>query len=67
MPKYLMSVVYTVDGAKGLRADGGTKREHVVRMALESVGGKLESFYFTLGETTRSSSPTCPTPRRQRP
>jgi uncharacterized protein with GYD domain len=50
MPKYLVSVVYTVEGAKGLRADGGTKREHVVRMALESVGGKLESFYFTLGE-----------------
>jgi uncharacterized protein with GYD domain len=51
MPKYLVNVVYTAEGAKGLRTDGGTKREHIVRMALESVGGKLEAFYFTLGET----------------
>jgi uncharacterized protein with GYD domain len=51
VPKYLVSVVYTAEGAKGLRTDGGTKREHVVRMALESVGGKLEAFYFTMGET----------------
>jgi len=51
MPKFLVSVVYTADGAKGLRADGGTKREHVIRMALESLGGTLEAFYFTMGET----------------
>jgi len=51
MPKYLVNVVYTAEGAKGLRTDGGTKREHVVRMALESIGGKLEAFYFTMGET----------------
>ena len=29
----------------------GTKREHVIRMALESLGGTLEAFYFTMGET----------------
>jgi uncharacterized protein with GYD domain len=51
MPKYLFNVVYTAEGAKGLRTDGGTKREHVVRMALESIGGTLEAFYFTMGET----------------
>jgi len=51
MPKYLVNVVYTAEGAKGLRTDGGTKREHVVRMALESIGGTLEAFYFTMGET----------------
>jgi uncharacterized protein with GYD domain len=50
MPKYLFSVVYTAEGAKGLRADGGSKREHVIRMALESVGGKLDGCYFALGE-----------------
>src|SRR4029079_19477447 len=50
MPKFLVNVVYTSDGAKGLRADGGTKREHVIRMALESLGGKLEACYFTMGE-----------------
>lgn len=50
MAKYLVTVSYTADGAKGLRKDGGTKRRHVVKKALESLGGKLESFYFCLGE-----------------
>ncbi len=49
MPKYMILVSYTGEGAKGLRKDGGTKRRHVVRKAIESVGGKLESFYFCLG------------------
>ena len=50
MPKYLVTVAYTLEGAKGVRAEGGTKREHVIRLALEGLGGKLESFYFTMGE-----------------
>jgi uncharacterized protein with GYD domain len=50
MAKYMILVNYTGAGAKGLRKDGGTKRRHVVRKAIESVGGKLESFYFCLGE-----------------
>ena len=49
MPKYLVSVNYTGDGAKGLRKDGGTKRRHVAAKAIESVGGKIEAFYFCLG------------------
>ena len=49
MPKYLVSVSYTSDGAKGLRKDGGTKRRHVATKAIQSVGGKVESFYFALG------------------
>jgi uncharacterized protein with GYD domain len=50
MAKYLVSVSYSYDGAKGLRAEGGTKREHVVKSSLESLGGKLDSLYFTFGE-----------------
>jgi uncharacterized protein with GYD domain len=50
MPKYLVTVAYTIEGAKGLRTDGGTKREHVIRMAIEGLGGKLEAFYFTMGD-----------------
>jgi uncharacterized protein with GYD domain len=50
MAKYLVSVSYTHDGIKGLRNDGGTRREHVVRMAVEGLGGTLESFYFTMGD-----------------
>ena len=50
MPKYLVSVSYTAAGIKGLRKDGGTKRRHVARQAVESVGGKMESFYYCLGK-----------------
>ena len=50
MPKYLLSVSYTLEGARGLRTEGGSKREHVVRLSVEGLGGKLESFYYALGE-----------------
>ena len=49
MAKYLLSVSYTDEGARGLRKDGGTKREHAARMAAESLGGKVEAFYFAFG------------------
>jgi uncharacterized protein with GYD domain len=49
MPKYLVSVNYTADGAAGLRKDGGTKRRNVASKAIESVGGKIEAFYFCFG------------------
>jgi uncharacterized protein with GYD domain len=63
MPKYLVSVSYSAEGAKGVRQDGGTKRREVAGHAVESVGGKIEAFYFCFGDRTRSSSRTCPTPR----
>ena len=50
MPKYLVSVSYSAEGAKGLRQDGGTKRREVAGHAVESVGGKMEAFYFALGD-----------------
>jgi uncharacterized protein with GYD domain len=50
MSKYLISVYYTADGAMGLRKDGGTKRREAVRKAVASVGGKLDSLYFCLGD-----------------
>jgi uncharacterized protein with GYD domain len=49
MAKYLVSVNYTGEGAKGLRKDGGSKRRDVAAKAIESVGGKIESFYFCFG------------------
>ena len=49
MAKYLVTVSYTAEGAKGVRKDGGTKRRQVAGKAVESVGGKLESFYFSFG------------------
>jgi uncharacterized protein with GYD domain len=49
MAKYLVTVSYTAEGAAGLRKDGGTKRRKVASKAVESVGGTLESFYFSFG------------------
>lgn len=50
MPKYLVSVSYSAEGTKGLRQDGGTKRRDVATHAVESVGGKVEAFYFCFGD-----------------
>ena len=50
MPKYLITVSYTADGAKGLLKDGGTKRRQAAEAAVKGVGGRLESFYFAFGE-----------------
>ena len=49
MPKYLYHGSYTDQGLKGLLKDGGTKRMEVTRKAIESLGGKMESYYFAFG------------------
>jgi uncharacterized protein with GYD domain len=49
MPKYLLQVNYTAEGTRGLHKDGGTKRRHVAENAAKSLGGHLESFYFSFG------------------
>jgi uncharacterized protein with GYD domain len=51
MPKYLLKVNYTAEGAKGLIQDGGSKRRAVAQRTAESVGGRVESFYFAFGDT----------------
>ena len=51
MPKYLLQVSYSPDGAKGLMKDGGSKRRAAARTLIESLGGKLETFYYAFGET----------------
>ena len=50
MPKYLLEVSYTPEGAKGVLKDGGTKRRDAARAAMASVGGTLESLYFAFGD-----------------
>lgn len=50
MMKFLVTVSYTADGATGLRKDGGTRRREAVSRLCESIGGKLETMYFCLGE-----------------
>jgi uncharacterized protein with GYD domain len=50
MPKYLMEISYTADGAKGLLKDGGSKRRAAAQSAMQSVGGNIEAMYYTFGD-----------------
>jgi uncharacterized protein with GYD domain len=50
MPKYLIEATYTAEGARGIRKAGGTARRAEVQKMVESLGGRLEAFFFTFGE-----------------
>jgi uncharacterized protein with GYD domain len=49
MPKFLYTGSFTEQGAKGIKAEGGTKRAEALRQSFASVGGKLESYHFAFG------------------
>ena len=49
MPKYLIQASYTAEGLKGLQKDKASGRKAAASLAVQSVGGKLESFYCALG------------------
>lgn len=51
MPFYLWQASYTLEGVKGLRKDGGSKRRAVVQQMVEKAGGKLHAFYFSFGDS----------------
>lgn len=50
MPKYLLEVKYTLEGVKGLKAEGGSARVAAVKQATEAAGGKVEAMYFAFGD-----------------
>jgi uncharacterized protein with GYD domain len=50
MPKFMIKASYTAEGTRGLLKDGGTGRRAAVQKLIESIGGKLEAFYFAYGE-----------------
>ncbi len=50
MPKYLWQVSYTAQGAQGVQKDGGSVRRAAVEQLIGDAGGKLEAFYFALGD-----------------
>jgi uncharacterized protein with GYD domain len=50
MAKFLITADYTLDGIRGVQRAGGSARRDAVAAALESVGGKLESFHFGFGD-----------------
>ncbi len=49
MPKYLVTGSFTEAGARGLAAEGGTRRVEAIRDMFGSLGGKLESYHFAFG------------------
>jgi uncharacterized protein with GYD domain len=51
MPRYLFQGTYSREGAQGLLREGGTKRRDAVERLVQSLGGRLESFHYALGET----------------
>ena len=53
MPKYLIKVSYTPEGARGIAKEGGTSRRDYIDKLLQNSGGTLESFYFAFGEDGR--------------
>jgi uncharacterized protein with GYD domain len=50
MPKYLVEVKYTLDGIKGVKAEGGSARVAAAKAVIEEQGGKVEAFYFCFGD-----------------
>jgi len=51
MPKYLFQAKYTEEGLKAILKEGGSKRFQVMGNAIMQLGGKLEAYYYALGET----------------
>jgi uncharacterized protein with GYD domain len=50
MPKFLLEASYTLEGIKGVQSAGGSSRREAVSRVAESVGGRLEAFYFAFGD-----------------
>src|SRR3954468_1505525 len=50
MPKFLIRASYTSEGLKGLMADRPARRMAAVKKAVAGLGGKVESFYWALGD-----------------
>jgi uncharacterized protein with GYD domain len=51
MPKYLFQAKYSEKGLLAILEEGGSKRFHVMGNAIMQLGGKVEAFYYALGET----------------
>jgi len=50
MPKYLVEAAYTAEGLRGLQKDKASGRRQAVVKAVEGLEGKVEAFYFAMGE-----------------
>jgi uncharacterized protein with GYD domain len=50
MPKYLARLSLTAEGVRALQKDGAASRRAAAAKLIESLGGKLESYYYAFGE-----------------
>jgi uncharacterized protein with GYD domain len=50
MAKYLIETTYTPEGIRALRQDSASGRREAVTRLLQSVEGKLEAFYYAMGD-----------------
>ena len=50
MAKFLVHASYTSEGLKGLIKDKAAARVEAAKKAVASVGGKVEAFYWALGD-----------------
>ena len=50
MPKFLIRAGYTAEGIRGLIKDKPSGRMAAVKKAVSGLGGKVESFYWALGD-----------------
>lgn len=50
MAKFIYIGSYSAQGAKGVMQQGGTARRRAAEKVIESVGGRVESFYFGFGK-----------------
>ena len=51
MPKFLVETKYTLEGIRGVRAQGGSARAAAAKAVVEELGGTLESFHFAFGSS----------------
>src|SRR3989304_3436603 len=72
MAKYMFQGSYSLEGARGLLREGGSRRREAVAQLVRSLGGRLEGFYYAFGDTDlymivdlpdHSNAPPAPPPR----
>ncbi len=50
MGKYLVSVSYSAEGARGVMKEGGVARRTNLEGLVSGLGGTVEAFYYAFGE-----------------
>ena len=51
MARYMFQGSYSLEGARGLLREGGSRRYQAVAQLVRSLGGRLEGFYYAFGDT----------------